>query len=109
MHVFNFPKLRICHKKKQVIKNSGSNPRNACVACENIALESVTDGQTDGRTDRRRKKQSYVSLCFEAGDTKRFRNFQPHDNFLLNFWMVISPSFNPNFATSIYIFVHRMN
>ena len=34
----------------------------------NIALESVTDGQTDGRTDNG-QSDPYVSLCF-AGDTK---------------------------------------
>ena len=39
---------------------------------QNIALESVTDGQTDKRTDRRTddgQSDPYVSLCF-AGDTK---------------------------------------
>ena len=34
----------------------------------NIALESVTDGQTDGQTDDG-QSDPYVSLCF-AGDTK---------------------------------------
>ena len=33
----------------KIFKNSGSIPRNACVAC--VALKSVTDGQTDGQSD----------------------------------------------------------
>ena len=37
----------------------------------NIALESVTDGQTDGRTDDG-QSDPYVSLCF-AGDTKTYQ------------------------------------
>ena len=34
----------------KIKKNSGSIPRNACVACE-TALESVTDRRTDRQTD----------------------------------------------------------
>ena len=59
-----------------VCKHSGSIPRNARVACENIAMrdyqESVTTGQTHTQTDRRtdaRQSDPYVPLCF-TGDTK---------------------------------------
>ena len=56
--------------------NSGSIPRNACVALWNIAMhdyqENVTTGQTDrgkdGQTDAR-QSDPYVPLCF-TGDTK---------------------------------------
>ena len=44
-----------------LIKNSGSIPRNACVACERKLWKVwPTDRQTDGRTDRQRTKWS---LC----------------------------------------------
>ena len=52
-------------------QNSGSIPRNACVAWETAMLdyqESVTTGQTDRQTDAG-QSDPYVPLCF-AGDTK---------------------------------------
>ena len=48
-------------------KNSGSIPRNACVACETALRVWQTDRQTDRRTDDG-QSDPYVSLCF-AGDT----------------------------------------
>ena len=72
------------HRGLGLFKNSGSIPRNACVACETALRVWQTDGQTDrrtdGQTDRRTDGQTdrrtddgqsdpYVSLCF-AGHTK---------------------------------------
>ena len=47
-------------------KHSGSIPRNAGVACKNIAMgdykESVTTGQTDGRMDRQ-TPDKVIPMC----------------------------------------------
>ena len=61
-------------------QNSGSIPRNACVACETAMGVWQMDRQTDGRTDRRTdgqtdRRRTKWSLCF-AGDTKTMRDYQ---------------------------------
>ena len=62
-----------------LIKNSGSIPRNACVALRNKALESVTDGQTDGRTDGQTTDKVIPMCRYASQATQKLINKKKND------------------------------
>ena len=83
----NTHKLRVEFEKLWVKnirtrQNSGSIPKNACVACETALWVWQTDGQTDGQTEDG-QSDPYVSLCFASKIFSGNINMWLHD-FLTN-------------------------
>ena len=62
-------------------KNSGSIPRNACVACETAMRVWQTDRQTDGRTYRQTTDKVIPMCRYASQATQKWRYL--HYNFFL--------------------------